>query len=93
MIEFYRFKIWRNNRDELVMAMCSLEVWKHMPFNDGFLRTFKGKRATVAVFTDDAEITREMALKAAKAWMDGSYTTLQIDLNRCVGSETQGTAH
>lgn len=93
MKEFYRFKIWLNKDGELLMALCSWDVWKSMDFNNGFLHTFKGQQATVAVFTDDAEITREMKLKAAKAWMDGNYKTIEVDLNKCVGIETPGTPH
>jgi hypothetical protein len=91
--EFYRFKIWLNDRGEIVMALCSWEVWRVINFKEGILYTFKGTRATVAVFIEDTEITREMALKAVKAWMDGNYTILEIDLNKFMGIETEGTAH
>lgn len=91
--ETYRLKLWYGNAQLPNMKQLSLWEWGALDLETGYTFTFKGERATVHTFSDDSEITREIALKCAEKFMDGSYVTIAINLDRCTGETSQGEKH
>jgi len=77
---FFHFRVWKDQSGKLIGQQLSIfeyTTWIKLGWH---LTSFAGRRATIAILSEDMTITRIHMLEYAIAFMDGNMLEMRFDL-------------